>query len=224
MQEIAAAHLSYLHAGDGIGTAIRIKSACYALLCLVVGWLQSRMLLGAQWWVVVQALVLTPTREIALQVAAVLRALAAEVPGLVVGTLIGGLPIEDDQKLLRRQETPCTGVSLTAPPPMLGSRNGQGPESGHRAVNHRPWFPPMMKLWTHVMPLVYLAWGHNVGCAPRTTPADEVAKAGLRRSALQALPHRGRHAGPGRVAARDGRAAAERNQDAGAGRSGPAHG
>ena len=49
-----------------------------------------------------QALILTPTREIALQVAAVLRALAAESPGLVVGTLIGGLPIEDDQKLLRR--------------------------------------------------------------------------------------------------------------------------
>jgi len=49
-----------------------------------------------------QALILTPTREIALQVAAVLRVLAAEVPGLVVGTLIGGLPIEDDQKLLRR--------------------------------------------------------------------------------------------------------------------------
>ena len=49
-----------------------------------------------------QALILTPTREIALQVAAVLRALAAEAPGVVVGTLIGGLPIEDDQKLLRR--------------------------------------------------------------------------------------------------------------------------
>ena len=49
-----------------------------------------------------QALILTPTREIALQVAAVLRALAAEVPDAVVGTLIGGLPIEDDQQLLRR--------------------------------------------------------------------------------------------------------------------------
>ena len=49
---------------------------------------------------------LTPTREIALQVAAVLRALAAEVPDLVIGTLIGGLPIEDDQKLLRRSAQP----------------------------------------------------------------------------------------------------------------------
>lgn len=57
-----------------------------------------------------QALILTPTREIALQVAAVLRALAAEVPGLIIGTLIGGLPIEDDQKLLRR----CIRISVRA--------------------------------------------------------------------------------------------------------------
>ncbi len=72
---------------------------------------------------VLQALILTPTREIALQVAAVLRALAAESPGLVVGTLIGGLPIEDDQKLLRR----CSHIGwLTWVDTQRHDRNGQG--------------------------------------------------------------------------------------------------
>ena len=51
-----------------------------------------------------QVLVLVPTREIALQVAGVLAAITAGIPapGLVVGTFIGGLPIEEDQRLLRR--------------------------------------------------------------------------------------------------------------------------
>lgn len=51
-----------------------------------------------------QALVLAPTREIALQSCEVLSKLSGHMasPGITVGTFIGGLPIEEDQKLLRR--------------------------------------------------------------------------------------------------------------------------
>lgn len=51
-----------------------------------------------------QALVLAPTHEIALQSAAVLGQLAAQMPapGAALGVFIGGLPISEDQKLLRR--------------------------------------------------------------------------------------------------------------------------
>lgn len=52
-----------------------------------------------------QALVLAPTHEIALQSAEVLGQLAAHMPapGTAVGIFIGGLPISEDQKLLRRR-------------------------------------------------------------------------------------------------------------------------
>lgn len=52
-----------------------------------------------------QALVLAPTREIALQSGELLSRLAAHMapPGITIGTFIGGLPIAEDQKLLRRR-------------------------------------------------------------------------------------------------------------------------
>lgn len=52
----------------------------------------------------VQALILAPTHEIALQSAEVLGQLAAHMPapGAAIGIFIGGLPISEDQKLLRR--------------------------------------------------------------------------------------------------------------------------
>ena len=55
-----------------------------------------------------QALVLAPTREIALQTADVISTLARFLPppGLKVGVFIGGLPVEDDQKALRRCAEP----------------------------------------------------------------------------------------------------------------------
>lgn len=51
-----------------------------------------------------QVLILAPTHEIALQSAEVLSQLAVHMPdpGVTIGTLIGGLPITEDQKLLRR--------------------------------------------------------------------------------------------------------------------------
>ena len=51
-----------------------------------------------------QALILAPTHEIALQSAEVLSQLAAHMPapGAAIGVFIGGLPISEDQKLLRR--------------------------------------------------------------------------------------------------------------------------
>lgn len=51
-----------------------------------------------------QVLVLAPTREIALQGAEVVGATAACLPppGLVCGTFIGGLPVEEDHRILRR--------------------------------------------------------------------------------------------------------------------------
>ncbi len=51
-----------------------------------------------------QVLILAPTHEIALQSAEVLSQLAvhAPEPGIAIGTFIGGLPIAEDQKLLRR--------------------------------------------------------------------------------------------------------------------------
>lgn len=57
-----------------------------------------------------QALVLAPTREIAIQNAEVIQALASHLPepGVKVGTFIGGLPIEEDQKILRRSLLPFT--------------------------------------------------------------------------------------------------------------------
>ena len=53
----------------------------------------------------VQVLVLAPTREIALQgsEAVGLAAAALPPPGLSCGTFIGGLPVEEDEKQLRRQ-------------------------------------------------------------------------------------------------------------------------
>jgi hypothetical protein len=46
-----------------------------------------------------------PTREIALQVADVLTKISADLPapGLALGVFIGGMPTQEDQKLLRRQ-------------------------------------------------------------------------------------------------------------------------
>ena len=41
---------------------------------------------------------LAPTREIALQAAEVVAAVA---PALAVGTFIGGLPVEEDERCLR---------------------------------------------------------------------------------------------------------------------------
>lgn len=54
-----------------------------------------------------QVLVLAPTREIALQAAeaVALAAAALPPPGLAVGTFIGGLPVEEDERQLRR----CVG-------------------------------------------------------------------------------------------------------------------
>ena len=51
-----------------------------------------------------QALILAPTHEIALQSAEVLSQLAAHMPapGAAIGVFIGGLPVSEDQKLLRR--------------------------------------------------------------------------------------------------------------------------
>jgi DEAD/DEAH box helicase len=55
----------------------------------------------------VQVLILAPTHEIALQSAEVLSQLAAHMPapGAAIGVFIGGLPISEDQKLLRRCRT-----------------------------------------------------------------------------------------------------------------------
>lgn len=51
-----------------------------------------------------QVLVLAPTREVALQGAEVVAAAGANLPapGLAVGAFIGGLPVEEDQRQLRR--------------------------------------------------------------------------------------------------------------------------
>ncbi|KAF0307929.1 putative ATP-dependent RNA helicase DDX20 [Amphibalanus amphitrite] len=49
-----------------------------------------------------RALVLAPTREVAVQVAQVITAIGVEVPGLAVQTLIGGLPLAQDVANLRR--------------------------------------------------------------------------------------------------------------------------
>ncbi len=51
-----------------------------------------------------QVLVLAPTREIALQANEVITAVASGLaaPGLYCGTFIGGLPIEEDERCLRR--------------------------------------------------------------------------------------------------------------------------
>lgn len=51
-----------------------------------------------------QVLVLAPTREIALQASELVTAVGAGLPprGLVCGTFIGGLPIEEDERCLRR--------------------------------------------------------------------------------------------------------------------------
>ncbi|XP_037085580.1 ATP-dependent RNA helicase DbpA-like [Pollicipes pollicipes] len=49
-----------------------------------------------------QALVLAPTREVAVQVAQVVAAIGSHVPGLAVHTLIGGLPLAQDVANLRR--------------------------------------------------------------------------------------------------------------------------
>ena len=56
-----------------------------------------------------QVLILAPTHEIALQSAEVLSQLALHMPdpGVKIGTLIGGLPIAEDQKLLRRCVAPA---------------------------------------------------------------------------------------------------------------------
>lgn len=55
-------------------------------------------------WDAAQAVVLAPTREIALQVADALVALGAGLPapGLAVGAFVGGLPTEEDVRRLRR--------------------------------------------------------------------------------------------------------------------------
>ena len=57
----------------------------------------------------VQALILTPTREISLQVAEVLSRVGQTLlgPPLSVGVFIGGMPVEEDQKLLRRCAALC---------------------------------------------------------------------------------------------------------------------
>lgn len=51
-----------------------------------------------------QVVVLAPTREIALQAseAVALCAAALPPPGLACGSFIGGLPVEEDEKQLRR--------------------------------------------------------------------------------------------------------------------------
>jgi hypothetical protein len=56
-------------------------------------------------------LVLAPTREIALQASEVIAGVAAGLPppGLVCGTFIGGLPIEEDERCLRRWVTSSHG-------------------------------------------------------------------------------------------------------------------
>lgn len=62
-------------------------------------------------FLVIQALIVAPTREIALQIAEVIRFLASKMPrpAAEVGAFIGGLPIEQDQKVLRR----CTLLACT---------------------------------------------------------------------------------------------------------------
>ena len=50
-----------------------------------------------------QALVLAPTREVALQAAAVVADVAATTPFLKIATLIGGLPTAEDERVLRRR-------------------------------------------------------------------------------------------------------------------------
>ena len=49
-------------------------------------------------------MILAPTREIALQCTEVVNAASSALPspGLVCGTFIGGLPTEEDEKVLRR--------------------------------------------------------------------------------------------------------------------------
>lgn len=51
----------------------------------------------------VQALVLTPTREIASQVADVVRVVGRHIDGLVCGTFVGGIPLATDIALLGRR-------------------------------------------------------------------------------------------------------------------------
>jgi superfamily II DNA/RNA helicase len=50
-------------------------------------------------------LVLAPTREIALQASETIALVASAlpVPGLSCGSFIGGLPLQEDEKQLRRQ-------------------------------------------------------------------------------------------------------------------------
>ena len=104
---------------------------------------------------------LTPTREIALQVAAVLRALAAEVPALVVGTLIGGLPIEDDQKLLRRYADLDQAGAGRFQPCFWGDAMARVPAQG--AVHgSRPVVWVHVKFCTPVLPH-WLPWGGATG-------------------------------------------------------------
>jgi len=88
-----------------IGTQQYLRSnICAQYMCTRLEGMRAGVVSG-------QALILAPTHEIALQSAEVLGQLSAHMPapGVSMGVFIGGLPISEDQKLLRRYAALPTG-------------------------------------------------------------------------------------------------------------------
>ena len=75
-----------------------------------------------------QVLVLAPTREIALQSAEVINTVGAHMaaPGLSVGVFIGGLPAEEDRKLLRRSVLGHSWACCQCPALLIDRRGRRG--------------------------------------------------------------------------------------------------
>ena len=86
-----------------------------------------------------QVVVLAPTREIALQAseAVALCAAALPPPGLACGSFIGGLPVEEDEKQLRRWGLGEEGAQRGWGLPMQRRLGGGGGACGRRAAGPR---------------------------------------------------------------------------------------